>query len=369
MNHLSCSFAIVGGGLTATSMLCQMADKLSRMGGEGRKISQNFSIAVFEKKDVFGPGLPHNEQYVLPFHITNMCAKDMGVRYDKPGDFQEWVQQNPEILNNFSSDLAQTWASAEGCWEQCCHYPRAVMGEYLKSRFAGAVETARNLGISVDVHDNCEVTDLFEDGEGICLTINNAIDDQSTICNADYVLLASGHWFKPSKIKNYFTSPWPASQLLAAIPADEQVGVIGSSLSAIEVALTLTSDGRFSRRSSGRLSFIPSHATRRLTLYSRNGILPRVRGQIGKRRNRYLTCANIRRLIKNKPGRLTLLPIFELLDAELEAAYGSSIDWQQIINPPEAPIQHLRQDIQAAQRGDGPEGELVWQTILLEIFR
>ena len=52
----------------------------------------------------------------------------------------------------------------------------------------------------------------------------------------------------------------------------------------------------------------------------------------------------------------------------MEAAYGSCINWQQIINPSEEPIQHLRQDIQAAQRGDGPEGERVWQTILFEIF-
>ena len=349
-------------------MLCHIVDKLSGMGDKGRQLSQSFSIVVFEKKGVFGPGLPHNEQYVLPFHITNMCAKEMGVRCDKPSDFQDWVQQNQETLENNYSELTPASASGDGHWEHCYHYPRAVMGEYLKSRFEDSIETARNLGISVKLYANCEVTDLFEDDERICLTINGTSGNSSTVCKVDDVLLATGHWFEPSKTENYFPSPWPASELLAAIPAGERVGVIGSSLSAIEVALTLTSDGRYARQPSGELRFIPSNSPRRLTLYSRNGLLPRVRGRIGQRPNLYLTCSNIHRLIKNNPRRLTLLSVFELLDLELTASYGSRTDWQQIISPSEDAVQFLRQSIKEAQRGDGPEGELGWQTLLFEIF-
>ena len=91
-------FAIVGGGLTATSMLCQLVDKLRHLGENGWHISDNPTILVFEKHASFGPGLPHNDKYVLPFHITNMCAKDMSVRWGNPGDFQDWVRQNHESL-------------------------------------------------------------------------------------------------------------------------------------------------------------------------------------------------------------------------------------------------------------------------------
>lgn len=126
--------------------------------------------------------------------------------------------------------------------------------------------------------------------------------------------------------------------------------------------------GSFVRQQSGELSFIPSNTTRKLTLYSRNGLLPRVRGRIGRRPNLYLTCSNICRLIKNNPGRLKLLSVFKLLDSELKAAYGSRTDWQKILNPPGDAVQNLRQDIQQAQRGDGPNGEVVWQTLLVEVF-
>lgn len=362
------TFAIIGGGLTGTSMLCQLVDKLCHKGEEGRRLSQELSIIIFEKQDIFGPGLPHNEQYVLPFHITNMCAEDMSVRCDKPNDFQEWVQRHAESTKNMRADLVPVHVAADHSGRLCHHYPRALMGDYLRSQFTGSVETARNLGITVRLFPNSEVIDLCEDNDKICLTIRSKSSRAPASCRLDGVLLATGHWFEHSNTHNYFSSPWPASSLLAAIPSREKIGVIGSSLSAIEVGLTLTSDGRYARKKSGELIYIPSDSTRKITFYSRNGLLPRVRGRLGKRPNIYLTGTIINRLINDNPGQLTLSSIFELLDRELTAAYGSRTDWQQILSPTEDTVKLLRSDIQDAKRGDGPDGELVWQTLLFEIF-
>ena len=190
----------------------------------------------------------------------------------------------------------------------------------------------------------------------------------STVYRADAVLLATGHWFEHSETSNYFSSPWPASQLLSSIPQGETVGVLGSSLSAIEVALTLTSDGHFVRQPAGELSYVPSDSPRRLVLYSRNGLLPRVRGKTGARQNRYLTCDRIRQLIAETPYQLTLSAIFKLLDQELSAAYGREINWQTVLNPLEDASQRLKQDIDDALVGDGPDGELIWLTSLVQIF-
>ncbi len=367
MNNLPYTFAIIGGGLTATSMLCQLIDKLMDMDEEGRKLSKRLSVAVFEKKGVIGPGLPHSEEYVLPFHITNMYAKDMTVRFNKPGDFQEWVLQNFEYLEkNFPGITSASSCNDHGP-EACCHYPRAVMGEYLKNRFQEAVEAGRKLGITIDLHANCEVTDLVEADERVCLSINKKNSESPEAYYADGALLATGHWFEPATVENYFSSPWPAARLLASIPSGEKVGVLGSSLSAIEVALTLSSDGQFTRNSSGDLRFIPSASQRKLTFYSRNGLLPRVRGRIGRRQNRYFTCEKIRRLITENPSQLTLSPVFELLDRELTEAYGFPTDWQQL-KYFSGDTQQLVQDIKIAKKGDGPEGELIWQTVLVEIF-
>ena len=365
---MSYTFAIIGGGLTATSMLCQLVDKLQHLGEDGRQLSDKLTIVVFEKSGVFGPGLPHNQQYVLPFHITNMCAKDMSVRWGKPGDFQEWVQRNQETLQTLYPEQMSTFASSESQPPQCHHYPRAVMGEYLKSQFEDSVEAAHNMGLRVELYPNCEVTDLVEHDAHMRLNVKENSHASSRVCNADGVLLATGHWFETSGTENYFSSPWPASKLLNTIPAGETVGVIGSSLSAIEVALTLSSDGNFVRQPTGELSYFPSDAPRKLVFYSRNGLLPRVRGQSGPRQNHFLTCDRIRQLIADNPCQLTLSVVFELLDQELTAAYGCAMDWQQVIKPTEGAAQRLQQDIRAAQDGDGPDGELIWLTILVQIF-
>jgi uncharacterized NAD(P)/FAD-binding protein YdhS len=242
------------------------------------------------------------------------------------------------------------------------------MGEYLKTRFEEAVAAARNLGITVELQAGSEVTDLAEEEKHLLITMEGPNGETARTSRADGALLATGHWFETGGSRNYLPSPWPASKLLTAIPQGANVGVIGSSLSAIEVALTLTSDGRFERRPSGELVYHPSNTPRTLTLHSRNGLLPRVRGRVGRRPNLYLTCPNLRRLMEERPGKVALASVFELLDRELTAAYGSPVDWRNILNPPGAPAEILHNDLLRARRGDGPEGGLVWQTVLVEIF-
>ena len=121
-------------------------------------------------------------------------------------------------------------------------------------------------------------------------------------------------------------------------------------------------------RHCGKLNYEPPPSPRKLTLLSRNGLLPRVRGRIGQRLNRYLTCAKIQQLIDERPGAVTLASVFGLLDRELTAAYESSTDWPALINPSGGAAETLRQDIHNARNGDGPDGELIWQTVLVEIF-
>ena len=95
---VSYRFAIIGGGLTGTSLLCQLVDELARMGEAGHLFGSRLGIDVFEKGAEVGPGLPHSSAYVLPFHITNMCARDMTVRIASPDDFQRWVERNTALL-------------------------------------------------------------------------------------------------------------------------------------------------------------------------------------------------------------------------------------------------------------------------------
>ena len=361
-------FAIVGGGLTATSMLCQFVEKAAIWVRTGKLDPCVISLSLFEKTDEFGPGFPHNYRYLMPFHITNMCAADMGVYADRPGDFQVWVDRNLDRLkvryNNFPADVFEP---AHG---HCPikHYPRAFMGVYLQARFHQAVKAARSNGIAVKLYPRHEITDVRQVGGMARLDVNHPPPGGRTEVFADAVLLATGHWFSDGRQKNYFDSPWPAKKLLERIPPGAELAVMGTSLSAIETVLTLTSDGRFVGDSGGRLSYIPSKQPRRITLYSRSGLLPKVRGKVGSHVNKFLTPSALKKIRYQNNGRLTLRATFELLNSELEAIYGRPIDWMQLLEPAGCPADTLNHYLKEAEIGDDPEGAVIWQTVLCQTF-
>ncbi|MGD8962976.1 MAG: FAD/NAD(P)-binding protein, partial [Desulfobacterales bacterium] len=237
------TFAIIGGGLAATSMLYQFAEKLRQENDKDLANLPKVHIQIFEKQDTFGPGFPHCDRNVMPFHITNMCAKDMGIRLTNPADFQEWVTDHQHHLKEFFP-LSQ---DASVSPDRCNHYPRAIMGAYLKEKFQEAYQRTQQLGLTVDLHPQSEVIDLEETPDNIRLTVKHLGTGSTFLCVADRVLLATGHWFEKMEAATYFPSPWPANNLLRKIPQGEKIAVIGTSLSAIEVVLTLTSNGDFIR--------------------------------------------------------------------------------------------------------------------------
>lgn len=349
-------------------MLCQFVEKAAIWVRTGKLDPRVISLSLFEKTDEFGPGFPHNHRYLMPFHITNMCAADMGVYADRPGDFQVWVDRNLDRLkvryDNFPADV---FGSAHGHGHSK-HYPRAFMGAYLQTRFHQAVKAARSHGIAVKLYPRHEITDVRQVGGMARLDVNHPPPGGRTEMFADAVLLATGHWFSDGRQKNYFDSPWPAKKLLERIPPGAELAVMGTSLSAIETVLTLTSDGRFVGDSGGRLSYIPSKQPRRITLYSRSGLLPKVRGKVGAHVNKFLTPSGLKKIRYQNNGRLTLTATFELLNSEMEAIYGRPIDWVQLLEPAGCPADTLNHHLKEAEIGDDPEGSVIWQTVLCQTF-
>ena len=126
--------------------------------------------------------------------------------------------------------------------------------------------------------------------------------------------------------------------------------------------------GKYIRSSTGELVYESPESPRRFFLYSRKGLLPKVRGKIGNHKNRFLNRENIDRLLFENHGKLTLVAIFNLLQSELEDAYGQTIDWNEIIDPTGDPADLLQVYLEDAINGDGPHGELIWQTILHQSF-
>jgi hypothetical protein len=76
--------------------------------------------------------------------------------------------------------------------------------------------------------------------------------------------------------------------------------------------------------------YAPPENSRRFFLYSRRGLLPKVRGKIGNYRNKFLNRKNLDCLLSENHGNLTLDVVFNLLNSELENAYGQTIDWEEV---------------------------------------
>ena len=76
----------------------------------------------------------------------------------------------------------------------------------------------------------------------------------------------------------------------------------------------------------------------------------------------------IAQVLAENSENLTLGLIFKLLNSDLEDAYGHRIDWEEIVNPSDKPAILLQGYLNEAINGDGPGGELIWQTVLHQTF-
>lgn len=361
---MSCliNLSIIGGGLTGTAALWQCIRQAQNAAVGNSRFFSRIRIRIFEKQKSFGPGFPHNQENVLPFHITNMVASDMGIFPENPEDFQSWVLKNQEWLTE-RFHWFKHFVDQQGD-PVCCHYPRAVMGEYLKARFHQAVQLARRLGITLERYSCTEVEEIKPDKEGFRLVCRNLASGKQVILKAAQILLATGHWQNKSPNTCFFSSPWPAQKLQQSIPTGANVAVIGTSLSAIETVLTLTSEGSFAQSESGDLVYQVPKNPRTFCLYSRKGLLPKVRGRAGSYQNNFFTPERIARLWADNNRNPSLKALFDLLEAELKNAYGRDIDWDEIENPSGTPERLLSQFIKNAIEGDNPHGDVLWQTIL-----
>ncbi len=155
-------------------------------------------------------------------------------------------------------------------------YPRLALGEYLSAQFWLLVHRARSMGIEIEVRTQCKVTDVRITGDQIEITVT---DSRKTATSSlfDYAILATGHqWPSDPEVRpGYFTSPWPASALARIYNC--AVGIRGTSLSAIDAAVTLANHhGEFVQSDGIELAYRPHPKTENfaITMFSRKGILP-----------------------------------------------------------------------------------------------
>lgn len=366
MSDRQFTLAIVGCGLTGSSLFYQLVDKLQKKRAMGLRPARPLRIMIFEEDEQPGPGFPYNRKDHLPCHLLNMPAEDMSINCTDPADFVRWMNRHLDKLTEQYPELHTWFSIIKELGPDRAFPPRIIVGIYLRERFEDALRTAGGLGLELELHSNTEVIDIKDEGKYLVLEAQKRTSKAVDSYRADKVILATGHWFNWSEKTGVFSSPFPAANLLRHIPPGAKVAVIGTSLSAIDATLTLFADGGFLPQGKGYLRFQPPEKPRKVIMFSRNGYLPKVRGLPGRYQNRYFTMDGLEQLIEQRHAGLTWQDFIDLLEQELETAYQKPVSWDQVCRPTEDHLTLLKNELRQAREGDNPQGDILWQTVLFQ---
>ncbi|RZJ04982.1 MAG: FAD-dependent oxidoreductase [Brevundimonas sp.] len=212
--------AIVGGGFSGAMLAARLAES-------------GLASVLIDRTGAFGPGLA----YSTPFegHLLNVRANRMSAVEGRPDDFVEWLRAG-----------AGWRADPEG------FAPRRYFGEYLQHRL-NAVRLAHPGRIELATGEVSAV-----EADGVRLADGRRIAARA-------VVLATGNpapKIARNRSRRIIHDPWAAGALEKIGPQDEVV-ILGSGLTMVDMVLWLDANGR----------------TGRIRVLSRRGLTPRAHGE------------------------------------------------------------------------------------------
>jgi uncharacterized NAD(P)/FAD-binding protein YdhS len=222
-------------------------------------------ITLFEQQRIAGQGSPYRPGWNDPAMLANIASIEI-----------------PPVTQTLLD-----WLSAKSPAERAsmgvrpheinarAFLPRIVLGRYFADELETLIAKARADGVIIDLRTGCRVIDACCVGEEIRLTVAPHLGFVTDEC-FDHVVLATGHQWPtdPEVSPGYFSTPWPASKLANLPPA--QVGIRGSSLTAIDAAVALALSHGVFIEDGDDLTYRPNPDTEAfgLTMMSRKGLLP-----------------------------------------------------------------------------------------------
>ncbi len=246
------NIAIVGAGPTGIYTLFSLL-----------KAGAPLFISIYEQSDEAGVGMPYSDDENSRMMLANIASIEIP---PLTASYLDWLRdQNETRLARYGVDKATL--------DDRQFLPRILLGEYFRDQFLTLVDIAQNKGFDVTVHECCEVTDLEATPDGVKLWA----EGKPVSKLFDLAVIATGHvWPEEDEAtRSYFPSPW-SGLIDARIPAS-RVGIMGTSLSAIDAAMAVVAQhGSFTQEHNGELRFnlAPESDGLAITLMSRSGILP-----------------------------------------------------------------------------------------------
>lgn len=220
-------------------------------------------IAIYEAADEAGVGMPYSDDLNSRLMLANIASIEIPPLIIS---YLDWLRsQSAELLLRYGVDKT-------GLHDRQ-FLPRILLGKYFRDQFLGLVSQAQSTGHEISVHEGCCVTDIEATSDGVHIWS----DDDPAPVQYDMAVIATGHvWPEDDEApRAFFPSPW-SGMLDAQIPA-VAVGIMGTSLSAIDSAMAVAAQhGRFFEEEDEGLRYDLEAESEELsiTLMSRSGILP-----------------------------------------------------------------------------------------------
>ncbi|TDE14684.1 FAD/NAD(P)-binding protein [Dyadobacter psychrotolerans] len=312
------NITIVGGGACGISAFIEFFLQL-RIAQLHKKIS----VTIIEENKEVGKGLAFGTKQ--PGHILNTQADLMGIHFTEPAHFSDWLKEHDERIGHEVVDNQGEFNAFT---------TRRLYGDYLKEQFEHYFKLAKNEGMQVEVI-RARAVSVSEKKQGYEIVLS---DNKTHQC--DYLVLSPGtpvadNYPKLEGKENYFGSPWPSAPILE-IPTDEDVAILGSSLSAIDAVMTLTDNDHQGK----------------ITLYSLDGLMPRVQAEDpSDYRCKILTVSNLHKIQREKLRNPTVKEMLRLFMQEAELHDGKKIDWDATDRTGKSAKQLLKKDIEVARNG------------------
>lgn len=296
--------AIVGGGAAAVGLLDALAAENETPD----------AIMVFEPSGNWG-GRPYGPD--LGTVLVNSPPPLMSIRHSDFGHYSSWLGARGAA--HFDELLGAPLAPREG------------YGEYLEHTADQAMAALRERGCRVRIVP-ARVTAATR--AGTRMTVRTE-DERAHV--ADRVVLCVGggvpdDHYGLDGAPGFVRDPYPLARKLDRLSPDEEVAVLGSGLTAVDIVVSLAARGH----------------TGPITLLSRSGVLPHVWLRPVERRPRHLTIERVAKL-RHDRGGVTLDDLTGLLRAELVEA-GEDFDEftaELLATETDDPVERLRTQLDA----------------------
>tara|TARA_B100001750_G_scaffold159280_1_gene128346 strand:- start:676 stop:2247 length:1572 start_codon:yes stop_codon:yes gene_type:complete len=222
------------------------------------------AIEVLEASETAGAGMPYRADMNADSMLCNAFSREIPYATQPLID---WLEKQP--------------ARELSAWELSWHdlsarafYPRVLIGEYLQSEFDASCAALRAAGHEVNVRPGHRVEDIVPGASGF--TVRARVGGEERELRCDDVVIASGHvWPKAPEIDGVeLVSPWPYTNI-TGLPASA-IGVLGSSLSAIDVVVALAEEHGAFTEEDEQMSWAPNAGAEglRIRMVSLRGVMP-----------------------------------------------------------------------------------------------